>query len=91
MIMVDLTLAGFYGVTRINMGTWLAAPFTERQHREGGDGEGRPSRERRQHGQEPFDPMKAFDAVFGTVSVLLIVNGLEYIIEKSVTAKRERT
>ena len=81
-IMIVLTLSGLYGITRINMGTWLAAPFIERQHREGGHAGGR-----RQHGQEPFDPMKAFDAVFGTISVLLVVNAGEYIIEKAIAKK----
>ena len=80
-IMIALTLAGFWGVTRINMITWLKAPFVEREHKPEGRPEGGG---RQQHGQEPFDPMKAFDAVFGTISILLVINAGEYIIERAI-------
>ena len=88
-VMIALTLAGFYGVTRINLGTWLAAPFkSERPHRqEGAEGRGG---KRRPHGEEPFDAKKMFDAVFGTISVLLVVNAGEYVVERIIASKKKR-
>ena len=91
-LIIVLTVAAFYGVTFINMGKWLSAPFIDNRKpapsdADGGVSENSPKKRGPQHKEEPFNPVAMFEVMGGVFSVFLLANAGEYVIEK-LNAKR---
>jgi hypothetical protein len=68
---VIITASTLYGVTFLNIGTGLSAPFIPAK----GFGS-------RHHGDEPFSVIELLKLMAGVFSVILILNAGEYAFER---------
>ncbi|MBQ6972293.1 MAG: DUF4405 domain-containing protein [Synergistaceae bacterium] len=90
---VILTLASLYGVTFLNMGTWLSAPFIPARNfdpRDSADGaqEGRRKGRGHPHGEEPFSLVAVIELAGGVLGVVLLANAGEYAAERLILRRR---
>ena len=93
--LILLTLAGCWGITRLNIRTWFMAPFISRRDFGPRDAEGEEvstsqvkNAHGRKHGDEPFSPIGLLEVVFGVALVILVVNAGEYAFEKIILKKQ---
>lgn len=77
-LIVILTASSLYGVTFLNMGTWLSSPFITAK----GFGP-------RHHGDEPFSVIELLKLMAGVFSVILILNAGEYAFERITSLNRK--